>query len=566
MSLDWTRNFDIPVSGYTRFLQTYDWASTSLGPMQNWPNALRLHVCQIVSHPEPRIVLWGPDLAFLYNEAAINIMEQRARHPDSLGQPSTLIWKEGLDAGLRDIITSVTTTGKSIRVEDFLVPLLVPQPLCSDGPGSFPKVKSEPVQMIAQESYFTFTIAPIFDEHGEVAGVVDEFTETTKHVIANRRINTVIRLEDNANTAHSLSDVWKLVLAALDPNVEDVPFALLYSILDNAQITSPNRFVLEGAVGISADHPISNLIRVDSCFQTWVQEACVSGKPTIVSYGELMHRMGNRQTLRRRGSQPELKCQPTDQDNTTAFASEDRGARPNSEPLSNLIESPLKSGNNKTDNRFVVPGRGHDENISSVMILPIPRLSRPDTIGVVVMAMNPLRLYDSAYQSFIRQFTESVVRAVAAINVPQEQRRHQQAAQEMSLRHAAVSAHLLQRTKTAERTEARFRYLAEKAPVGMCLFGSERQAIWANKAYLDHLNISNEELNPLTWKASIHPDDHSLVDENWNRLESHLSVGPFELRIQKRDRPTNEDEYVWLLCDATAQYDETGKIETITSW
>jgi PAS domain-containing protein len=566
MMLDWTRSGDVPVSGYTQFLQTYDWASTSLGSIQHWPTLLRQQVCQIVSHPDPRILLWGPELAFLYNEAAIRVIKQRAHHPDSLGQPAKMFWAESIAAGLGAMITLATNSGQATRVEDFPVPLSVPRSLALrlESTGRICMPHSEPVQMSVEESYFTFTMVPIFDENGEVVAVLDEFTETTRPVIANRRVKTVLRLEDNVAKAHSMNCIWKMVLEALDPNIEDVPFALLYSVNYDTTLPVHIRLHLEGTVGVSTENSISDLTSNESFFRPWMERAWASGKPVIASFKDIKRQPDWGKAKRRYGSDSELS--PATKHSTIDESGAERlRHRRNSSPLPTLVGSRPKEAVDNIDYQFIVPGRGHDTAINSALIVPIPRLNGPDPIGVLVMAMNPLRPYDNDYRNFIRHFTETMVRAVATIAIPEEQRRQHRAAEEMSLRHAKVSAHLLQRTWSAERTEARFRYLAEMAPVGMCLFEPDGKAMWANKVYMNQLNLPQEEINNTTWKSSLHPDDHSIIDASWRKLEERIDVGSFELRVRQRDHPLAED-YTWLLCDATAQYDSIGKIETVTCW
>jgi hypothetical protein len=69
--VDWTTNLDLPVSDFCQWLRDYDWASTRLGPMREWPPLLRQLVCQITSHPDPKVILWGPDVRVLSQLPAI---------------------------------------------------------------------------------------------------------------------------------------------------------------------------------------------------------------------------------------------------------------------------------------------------------------------------------------------------------------------------------------------------------------------------------------------------------------------------------------------------------------
>src|SRR5438105_14324355 len=50
-------------------IRTHDWAATPLGPVENWPPALRTVVDLVVHSPLPMTVLWGPDQVQVYNDS-----------------------------------------------------------------------------------------------------------------------------------------------------------------------------------------------------------------------------------------------------------------------------------------------------------------------------------------------------------------------------------------------------------------------------------------------------------------------------------------------------------------
>jgi len=60
------RVFDLSDMG--RAIQDFDWASTSLGPIADWPEGLRLAVSVCLSSRFPMLVTWGPDLIMIYND------------------------------------------------------------------------------------------------------------------------------------------------------------------------------------------------------------------------------------------------------------------------------------------------------------------------------------------------------------------------------------------------------------------------------------------------------------------------------------------------------------------
>ncbi|KAK4690403.1 hypothetical protein P7C71_g6377, partial [Lecanoromycetidae sp. Uapishka_2] len=69
---DWTRLPNSPaLPRHIQFTRSIDWASTSLGPMEDWPTELRSMCNLIMASPHPAAMYWGPDLVAIYNEAYI---------------------------------------------------------------------------------------------------------------------------------------------------------------------------------------------------------------------------------------------------------------------------------------------------------------------------------------------------------------------------------------------------------------------------------------------------------------------------------------------------------------
>src|SRR5215472_11194463 len=68
-----------------RLMRSMDWSGTPLGPMSEWPPLLRAMVATCVLSPFPMDLSWGPDLIYIYNDAAGTMLGQK--HPDALGRP-----------------------------------------------------------------------------------------------------------------------------------------------------------------------------------------------------------------------------------------------------------------------------------------------------------------------------------------------------------------------------------------------------------------------------------------------------------------------------------------------
>jgi len=92
-------------------IRAYDWASTPLGPLEFWPDTVRVTVTNIVNSPVAKVLMWGPDHVMIYNDAYRSIAGEK--HPGALGGRIRDVWPEVwsfnegvLAAGLRGETTA----------------------------------------------------------------------------------------------------------------------------------------------------------------------------------------------------------------------------------------------------------------------------------------------------------------------------------------------------------------------------------------------------------------------------------------------------------------------------
>ena len=50
-------------------MRAYDWKSSPLGPVDNWPQSLKTTVQILLSSRFSMWMAWGPELVFFYNDA-----------------------------------------------------------------------------------------------------------------------------------------------------------------------------------------------------------------------------------------------------------------------------------------------------------------------------------------------------------------------------------------------------------------------------------------------------------------------------------------------------------------
>jgi signal transduction histidine kinase/DNA-binding response OmpR family regulator len=183
-----------------------DWSATALGPREKWPGRLRLLVDLCLDSEFPVQISWGPDLLVLYNAAYIPLLGVE-NHPWALGRPA-----RELDAHLwpsEEHFREVMATGKAFHSED--------QQRIIDRHG-YP-----------EEAYFTSTLSAIRDGDGKIVGLYNAITETTQHLLYERRLQVLRRLGSVSITADdSLISTCRAAVEVIGRNRKSVPFVALF--------------------------------------------------------------------------------------------------------------------------------------------------------------------------------------------------------------------------------------------------------------------------------------------------------------------------------------------------
>ncbi|RJG14962.1 hybrid sensor histidine kinase/response regulator [Massilia cavernae] len=95
MNNDQRPSFDFLAGGgdMGALMRAADWASTGLGPPEQWPPLLKSVVRIILSSSHPMFLWWGAGLVQFYNDAYARTMGPE-RHPGALGQGGRECWDE----------------------------------------------------------------------------------------------------------------------------------------------------------------------------------------------------------------------------------------------------------------------------------------------------------------------------------------------------------------------------------------------------------------------------------------------------------------------------------------
>ena len=165
-------------------IRAYSWADTALGEPQGWPQSLRTTVRVLLSTGHPTMIMWGPDLTCLYNDAFSRSLGPE-KHPAILGTPGRLAWEEAWPI-IGAQVEQVLRGDGAVWHENQCVPIIRHGEL--------------------QEVYWTYSYSPIDEPaapHG-VGGVVVTCAETTQHVLSERKLASererFVQLFDQAPT------------------------------------------------------------------------------------------------------------------------------------------------------------------------------------------------------------------------------------------------------------------------------------------------------------------------------------------------------------------------------
>jgi PAS domain S-box-containing protein len=145
-----------------KFTRSFDWSTTSAGPVDEWPQSLRTIVDVILHSEVPMFLWWGDDMVQFYNDAYRPSLGDKGKHPGALGQKGVECWPE-IWPIIKPLINRVREGGATWS-EDQLIPI-------------YRNGRIEDV-------YWTFGYSPVRDESGRIAGVLVICNETTKQVKA----------------------------------------------------------------------------------------------------------------------------------------------------------------------------------------------------------------------------------------------------------------------------------------------------------------------------------------------------------------------------------------------
>jgi signal transduction histidine kinase/CheY-like chemotaxis protein len=207
-------------------VRDFDWSTTPLGPMEQWPEGLKSAVRILLTSRFAMWMAWGRELTILYNDSYAK-MTLGKKHPWALGKPAPVVWSEiWKDIGPR--IHRVMESGEASWEEALLLIL---------ERSGYP-----------EETYHTFSYSPLEGPSGQIEGMLCVVIEDTIRIIGERQLAGLSRLAAELAGAITRQDVFAAIERGLQ-NQKDMPCTLTY-LLDR----KATRLDLVARTGVDAGH------------------------------------------------------------------------------------------------------------------------------------------------------------------------------------------------------------------------------------------------------------------------------------------------------------------------
>jgi signal transduction histidine kinase len=158
-------------------------------------------------------VWWGTDLINLYNDAYRAILG--GKHPEVLGQPAHIVWKEIWDqVGPR----ARYAVEKNVGTYDEALLLIMER-------NGYP-----------EETYYTFSYSPVPGDNGGTSGIICANTDDTRRIVGERQLRTLRDLGKNITASKTANEIYAKTIDTLKENPQDFPFACIYHLEEDGDV------------------------------------------------------------------------------------------------------------------------------------------------------------------------------------------------------------------------------------------------------------------------------------------------------------------------------------------
>ena len=324
-------------------IRSHDWAATSLGAPEAWPQSLKTAVRIMLTSRQPIWIGWGDELINLYNDPYKLIIG--GKHPWAMGKPAREVWKE-LWPQIGPMLATAMGGVEGTYVEEDL--LIMER-------NGYP-----------EETYYTYSYSPIPNDDGLPGGIICANTDDTQRVLAERQLALLRNLASNAVDARTWREACERACHALSTEPRDITFALLY-----ARANSGDQFELGCGLRLKwADDPAIATVDARSD-DTW----------------RITEAIGTRRLMWL-------------------------------EEIPPIIRHNIDSG-------------VWEKPSSAVAVVPIVSQRDSARDGVLIVGLNPYRLFDENYQEFLTHVAAQISDAIDSADAYEQERRRVEALDEL---------------------------------------------------------------------------------------------------------------------------------------
>lgn len=507
-SLDWTQHEVPNASSWVKFMRNLDWGSTGVGPMKDWDPVLRHCVLSITANPNPRLIVYGESMTFIYNEACVQLFG--TKHPKCMGAHVSSPWSE-IWTDLEPMLAEVYR-GEMKQLYNL--------PLALDR------------KKFLEETYWNSTLTPIYNPEGKGVGVFDELTETTQFVVGERRRGVVASLTKRADPCSTFECLWSSVLKTIGTVENDIPFALLYTISGGASQEStiegsgarqPKSAKLAGTIGISDKHldATTSFMLESGCPDSLIAAACMkaweTGDDVLISTKD--------------GTLPD----------SLSLAAP---ARSFGDPVTSALVSPIKP---------TTP-----DGIIAILITGLnPRCAFADEYRLFLGFIVDFIEKSAALISLPEEQKRAQVIADDINN-----------ALAMQLKLTTLKAERSE-AKFSRLAETAPTGMFMFDPEGHALYVNDTYLEMLGSSEEDH---SKKRPDSTSWEDDIHEEDLERFLAAWNRITKNKVPITVEYRLKKPWKSTDTasgqeiEGETWLLATAFPEIEPDGKVATVQGW
>jgi signal transduction histidine kinase len=188
-------------------IREYNWDAHPLSKPEYWPQSLKINIKLILNSGFPMFIWWSKELYQFNNDPYLPALGKK--HPESLGAKAKIIWRE-IWKDLEGMVNNIFENNESTFAENLLLYL--------ERKG------------FAEETYWTFSYSPVYDDAGEVNGVFCACYETTKSVLDQRRLKSLRDISEAMSRVQTVEEACQKSCDVLVENTKDIPFSIIYLI------------------------------------------------------------------------------------------------------------------------------------------------------------------------------------------------------------------------------------------------------------------------------------------------------------------------------------------------